>query len=79
MIDLIAGLSAVTTLLWGLFVTRRAAWRLDAFPLTEVVKAGGPVTLAFAAQMQRVKRFALLELFGFFVIFTCMILMRFGL
>jgi hypothetical protein len=35
--------------------------------------------LAFAAQIQRVKRLVLLELLGFFVIFTCMILMRFGL
>jgi hypothetical protein len=37
------------------------------------------VARAFAAQVQRVKRFTLLELFGFFVIFTCMILMRFGI
>jgi hypothetical protein len=36
------------------------------------------VARAFASQMQRVKRFALLELLGFFIIFTCMILMRFG-
>jgi hypothetical protein len=43
-----------------------------------VVKAGGPVALASAAQMQRVKLLALLELLGFFIIFTCMILMRFG-
>jgi uncharacterized membrane protein len=76
---LIAGLSAVTTLLWGLFVTRRAARRLDTFPLTEVTKSGGTVALAFAAQMQRVKLLALLELLGFFILFTCMILMRFGL
>ena len=45
----------------------------------EVMKSGGTVALAFAAQVQRVKLLALLELLGFFVIFTCMILMRFGL
>jgi hypothetical protein len=42
------------------------------------MKSGGTVACAFAARVQRVKRFALLELLGFFIIFTCMILMRFG-
>ena len=46
--------------------------------IAEVMKSGGTVARAFAAQVQRIKRFALLELLGFFVIFTCMILMRFG-
>ncbi len=32
----------------------------------------------YAATLQRVKVFAVLELLGFFAIFTCMILMRFG-
>jgi uncharacterized membrane protein len=32
----------------------------------------------YAATLGRVKAFAGVELFGFFVIFTCMILMRFG-
>jgi hypothetical protein len=52
---------------------------LDTFPLAEVMQTDGKVALAFASHVQRVKRFALLELFGFLVIFTCMILMRFGL
>jgi uncharacterized membrane protein len=34
---------------------------------------------AYAATLGRVKAFAVVELLGFFVIFTCMILMRFGL
>ncbi len=76
---LIALLAALATFAWSQLVLTRAARRLDTFPLAEVMKSGGTATLAFAAQMQRVKRFALLELFGFFVIFTCMILMRFGL
>lgn len=76
---LLAGLSAIATLLWGHFVVAHAARRLDTFPLADVMKSGGTVALAFAAQVQRVKLLALLELLGFFVIFTCMILMRFGL
>ena len=76
---LIAFLAAVATFLWGHFAVGRAALRLETFSLTEVMKSGGTVALAFAAQAQRVKLFALLQLFGFFVIFTCMILMRFGL
>jgi uncharacterized membrane protein len=75
---LIAGLSALATLAWSQLVLIRAARRLDTFPLAEVMKSGGTVARAFASQVQRVKRFALLELFGFFIIFTCMILMRFG-
>ena len=76
---LLAFLAAVATLLWGHFATGRAARHLEAFPLTEVVKSGGAVALAFNAQVQRLKLFALVELLGFFIIFTCMILMRFGL
>jgi len=72
-------LAAVTTLSWGHFVVDRAARHLEAFPLMEVMKSGGTVAVAFAAQVQRVKLLALLELLGFFVIFTCMILMRFEL
>lgn len=76
---LIAGLSALATFAWSQLVLTRAAKRLDTFPLAEVMLTDGKVALAFASQVQRVKRFALLELLGFFVIFTCMILMRFGL
>jgi uncharacterized membrane protein len=76
---LIALLAALATFAWGQLVLTRAARRLDTFPLADVMKSGGPVALAFAAQIQRVKLLALLELLGFFVIFTCMILMRFGL
>jgi uncharacterized membrane protein len=76
---LIAGLSAIATFAWGQLVLTRAARRLNTFPPAEVMKSGGTVALAFAAQVQRIKLLALLELLGFFVIFTCMILMRFGL
>ena len=76
---LISGFPALATLAWGLLVLNRAARRLDTFPLAEVIKSGGTVALAYAAQVQRVKLLALLQLLGFFIIFTCMILMRFGL
>lgn len=76
---LIASLAAMATFLWGHLVIDQAAQRLDAFPLEEVMKSGGAVALAFAAQVKRLKVLALLQMLGFFVIFTCMILMRFGL
>lgn len=65
--------------LWGYFVVGKAAARLNAFPLTEVMKPGSNTAIAFQAQVQRVKLFTFIELLGFFIIFTCMILMRFGL
>jgi hypothetical protein len=76
---LVASLAAVVTFLWGHFVIDPAARRLDAFPLTEVAKPGGAAALAFAAQVNRLKVLSILQMLGFFVIFTCMILMRFGL
>jgi uncharacterized membrane protein len=76
---LIGFIAALATFLWGLLVTTRAAQRLDTFPVAEVMQSGSPASLAFAAQLQRVKLFAMLELLGFFLIFTCMILMRFGM
>lgn len=76
---LIAFLASVATFLWGHFVIDPAARRLDAFPLEEVMKSGGAGAFAFAAQVKRVKVVAILQMLGFFVIFTCMILMRFGL
>jgi len=76
---LITLLAALATFAWGQLVLTRAARRLDTFPLGEVMQTDEKVALAFAAQVQRVKLLALLELLGFFVIFTCMILMRFGL
>jgi branched-subunit amino acid ABC-type transport system permease component len=65
--------------LWGHFVTGKAATQLNTFPLAEVMKRESATATAFNAQVQRVKLLALIELLGFFIIFTCMILMRFGL
>jgi branched-subunit amino acid ABC-type transport system permease component len=76
---LISLLVAGTVELWGHFVTGKAAAQLNTFPVAEVMKSGSTVAHAFNAQVQRVKLFILIELLGFFIVFTCMILMRFGL
>jgi hypothetical protein len=52
-----------------------AVARLAAAPLTP---EGGP-TPELDAALSNAKLVTVLELVGFFVIFTCMILMRFGL
>lgn len=64
---------------WGYFVTGKAAAHLNTFPMIDVLKPDSSIALAFNAQVQRVKLFILIELLGFFIIFTCMIMLRFGL
>ncbi len=68
---------SVTILLYlfGLFVIIPALRRMD---LAALDPDGSP-TPALVAATDRVKRLVALELIGFVVIFTCMILMRFGL
>jgi len=75
----IAFLVTVATYLWGLFFVAGTANKLAAVPVTEEMLAEGKVPVAFSTTLQRLKVFALLELLGFFSIFTCMILMRFGM
>jgi uncharacterized membrane protein len=67
----------VTTLtyLFGLLVIIPALRRMDAAP----VGPEGSPTPELTAAINSVKRLVSLELIGFLVIFTCMILMRFGL
>jgi hypothetical protein len=60
---------------WGKFVIEAAIKIMNAVPVTPDGTAGPELTEA----TDRVKRAVVLELVGFFVIFTCMILMRFGL
>jgi uncharacterized membrane protein len=72
---LVALIVAILTYLWGLFVIIPALRAMDRVPLN----AGGTPTPELEAATNRVKRLVSLELLGFFVIFTCMILMRFGL
>ena len=61
--------------MWGRIVIMGAVRRLAAAPLTA---EGGP-TPELEAALARAKQVTVLELIGFLVIFTCMILMRFGL
>jgi hypothetical protein len=72
---LVALLAAIATFLWGRLVIVPAVHRMNAIPLDH---EGRPTPDLLAATDQ-VKRVVVLELAGFFVIFSCMILMRFGL
>jgi hypothetical protein len=72
---LVALLAAIATYLWGRFVIIKAVERMNSAPLTA---EGGP-TPELDAALARAKQVTVLELGGFLVIFTCMILMRFGL
>jgi hypothetical protein len=72
---LVALVAAVAVYLWSRFVIIGAVRRLNEAPLTP---DGGP-TPEMEAALSRAKLVTVLELLGFFVIFSCMILMRFGL
>ena len=72
---LVALIAAIATFLWGRLIIVPAVRRMDAQPLDA---QGGP-TPELVMATDHVKRVVVLELVGFFVIFTCMILMRFGL
>ncbi|HLW00915.1 MAG TPA: hypothetical protein VKT82_19805 [Ktedonobacterales bacterium] len=76
---IVALLTTVGLVLWGTFVTGRSALKLNDYPVAEVAKGEGPVAAAYTAQLQRVKLFALLELLGFLVVFSCMVLLAFGM
>jgi uncharacterized membrane protein len=65
----------ILTYLFGLFVIVPALRRMD----LAGVDPDGSATPALVASTNHVKRLVALELIGFVVIFTCMILMRFGL
>lgn len=72
---LVALLVASAMYAWSKFVIERAIREMNAVPLNADGTAGPQLTAA----TDRVKRAVILELVGFFVVFTCMILMRFGL
>lgn len=65
----------IGTYLFGLFAIVPALRTMDAVPMGP----DGRTTQELTAATDRVKRLVGLELVGFLVIFTCMILMRFGL
>lgn len=66
---------AVATFLWGRFVIVPATRALA----TAAVNADGSPTAELDSALARAKLVTVLELVGFLVVFTCMILMRFGL
>ena len=72
---LVALVATIATFAWGRLVIVGAVNALNAAPLT----AEGTPTPEFEAALDRAKRLTVVELLGFAVIFTCMILMRFGL
>jgi uncharacterized membrane protein len=76
---LLALVVTLVTYWWGLKVIGGALERFNAFPLEEATLADGSTNPALAVLVNDVKRKTMLELVFFFVIFTCMILMRFGL
>jgi uncharacterized membrane protein len=71
-LHIFSGIFWFGSILYLAFVLIPALTRL---PLEQ--QQGSKVALDFVAQRQRVKLFVMLELVGFLVIFTCMVLMRF--
>ena len=72
---LVGLLAATATFLWGKFVIVGALDAMNRLPLG----ADGTATPELVAATDRVKLVVVLELAGFLVVFTCMVLMRFGL
>ena len=72
---LVALIVATLTFLWGRYVIVPSTRRLAAAP----VNSDGSPTPELDAAMSRAKLLTVLELIGFLVVFTAMILMRFAL
>ena len=71
---LVALITSLLTHLWGRMVITPAVRQMNAIALAP----DGSPPAELVRVVGRVKRLVVLELIGFFVIFTCMILMRFG-
>jgi len=74
---LVALVAAVATAYWGLRILTPAVKKLYTIPESEAGAAGGQ-SPAIAAAVADIRGKGQIALLGFFVIFTCMILMRFG-
>ncbi|HEX7069021.1 MAG TPA: hypothetical protein VF295_12620, partial [Candidatus Limnocylindria bacterium] len=70
---------AIGAFMWAERVVGPALERMNAIPEAEALGPGGAPSPALDAAIAVVKRTAVLEIGFFVVIFTCMILMRFGL
>jgi uncharacterized membrane protein len=75
---LVGLVAAVATLAWGLRVIKPALERLAAISDADAFGPDGAPSPALVGLLETAKRVTLLELVGFVVVFTCMILMRFG-
>jgi len=75
---LIGLVAACVTYAYGTWYLSPRANRLTAEMAAAGVGPGGQMPPALAAAMNRLKGLALLELLGFFVVFTTMILMHFA-
>jgi len=75
---LFALVAAIATFFWGYRVITPAIERLNEVSEGEATLPDGTPSPRLAAIIADIKRKTLLELVGFFLIFTAMILMRFG-
>jgi hypothetical protein len=76
---LVALVFAVGAFWWAEWVIRPSLGRMNAIPESEALGPDGSPTPALVAATNDLKLKSILELGFFVVIFTCMILMRFGL
>jgi uncharacterized membrane protein len=70
--------AALSTFLWAKRVIEPAIGRMNAIDPSRALLADGSPSPDLVAAINAAKRNAMLELLGFLVVFTCMILMRFG-
>jgi hypothetical protein len=75
---LVALVAAIATFAWAETMIIPNLARLNAMDPEAAVGPDGRPSAELAEAIARAKRVALVEIVGFFVIFTCMILMRFG-
>ena len=76
---LVALAFAITTFIWAERMIAPSLDRMNAIPEAEALGPDGTPTPVLESAIATVKRNVILELSFFAVIFTCMILMRFGL
>ena len=69
---------SIFTFYWGLKVIVGALERFNAFDLDQATLPDGSPNPVMVGLIADIKRKSQIELVFFFVIFTCMILMRFG-
>jgi uncharacterized membrane protein len=76
---LVALILGIGLLYWGTQVLGAALGRFNAFDISRTTLADGSPNPEYTALVADVRLKGLLEFVGFLAIFTCMILMRFGL